>query len=1626
MAPRKRPSFLSGHGHGRGAGDHQLTGIGPTLPSFNFVEAPISNTKPKPKRVPLSHWSLPAIGRRNPATSPRDHERDEHDDERGASHAVPDFDQVVYQTLERFASAMQDDTIPVDAKMARIWDALLRHSEAGCLGKGTRDAPVYPNPICTAIVLDIVAQVLHLCGMSSLIINVLVGGLGNSIYSGYNADVAWKHQRQFADIARDQTAAAKDQHQELTRVRKRLEAYGSMAAMVQASGDQVGLMKTALYSVEPVQRPGVVSEVLSPFLNEEMLLVIWNATATAAAVQSLHPPTSSSPDKPNAGDSPMRSLPRLTLTDHRRRATALASQVLQERVRLMLALFQTLSMEEKNLVHKAMRSNGDSVALKTVLMALEETYVAEQLQQQQRENSYRRTVLVSPSRRPSVFVQPPLQASPSSRRPMAITHARSRRALPLGELPTTPTDKPSTPSTPTRGSPRQTFQGGGGGGGTGLIMPRESVVFVTPEQAVSIPNVLLGGNNPGGSSSGNNDGNSSPNAHGADESIGDVPDTGLPVPPLSFMQEDLLRKCEVVFDLLCEDPAEYERRHAAAVAADEDNGEEPDADDPVVEAKRRLCDLLCVYMDEPQPVMDKFERSEAFRLATRAPKASADDPQGSSAFVQTLVMKARQNPQLLVHAINQSPEILLSAITHNNGILRFAITKFATFVKRFLKLDPKACEHLDLLNQKNKGVQLLWGTNAWGSDLAVAASALAEDYLGGKGGGGDVKLTGAESHMLEWFVTHTSDLSRLLLMRPEPLKQLFVEMHQRGDLSAFYKLMIQLQTTKGVQNFMRRASVDTLEKLAQEDPGEVIKLLKEIFTGPQIEPTRELLHHLRQSPFLAVCLSEFHPTAIQDVLSSNVDTWQQYFVDVVAANDRILRDCLKQRTREVENGEPLVKLFDAVVNGTTATLNLQALDFGASPLDVARAKEREASLRRRTQQCLYLRGGSSLFRAFVAQVVGTVPFHPQQFVREPTHVPSLLEHGHAHPHHDKPKTPNARAPKSTSAALATAAPTTANTSTAKPKPPPRNKPMGSASAAGAPAQRKQRAVAKDDTPPTPAATATANATASTSASSSSSSLSIPAASPAKLERVPSVSPSERRLLRATQVPAPWQSFVSVYLRDQSERLAVHNMTRGRVRTLILDICLEFLKVDRLQLDNAGLWSLAPFVCDYFVSRYEGHVVVGSWLSSFYDALVEHHSDRRVAFFSEACGIAVGGAVQSESMTATPTAPAAAVIPGKGLKLTAVKMVDLLGYDTFLYYLHALDHLLMGQVKVFKAENRFEESADGNYYVRRGQAMAVSALLFDDLDRNSVDERLGTMPGSNSASAGRYRPSMEDNLEIDDIMGLFLDQWKNTLLRIDERYKAAFAAVDGGSTHIGLDQFVKVVSTVTTNQVTARDCRMIFYDAGFEYMDEDALLRVARAYHLRAFNAKMVEVVLTEEEQHELGLSINRSNISSIEREIEDLMRFWRSVLLDLERQFEASHQTKATKTLLKKQKATVERLLDEVFKHRVGGGGDVTTKAAMQTETTRPVTPSGAATAGSASTTAPPSMPAPSSIPHALLAKTWSEVRQCAKMVDSAKLTQHYLSRIYIQCHLAKWVLKAKKRTHEQERQRLQEFLVIS
>lgn len=210
----------------------------------------------------------------------------------------------------------------------------------------------------------------------------------------------------------------------------------------------------------------------------------------------------------------------------------------------------------------------------------------------------------------------------------------------------------------------------------------------------------------------------------------------------------------------------------------------------------------------------------------------------------------------------------------------------------------------------------------------------------------------------------------------------------------------------------------------------------------------------------------------------------------------------------------------------------------------------------------------------------------------------------------------------------------------------------------------------------------------------------------------------------------------------------------------------------------------------------------------------------------------------------------------------------------------------------------------------------------------------------------------------------------------------------------MDEFVKIVTGVSAGRISVRECRLVFGDAGQEFMSLDMFMRVTRAYQLRAFDTHLPEVNLDERDLQDLRLSVGRANVVSTQREVEDLARYWRSVRSDVVHQLEAAHQKKTTKTILKKQSALIEKLVAS------------TPPLYQQLQVQQPYSKRQATS--SVHTT----------VLQEKLDRVWHEVRTCVKMLHRAKLTQHYLSGLFIRSNMLRWIRQARKRAHEEgERQ---------
>ncbi|KAG6958683.1 hypothetical protein JG687_00009248 [Phytophthora cactorum] len=1135
------------------------------------------------------------------------------------------------------AEQFEDPSMTLETKMARIWQALLRHSEK---------------------------QILAACGASALLRNVLVGGLANSIYAEYDPDQGFEKQQQYADVVGRQSKHVVAQEEEIVKLVK-LRELAEQHVFDQLSAAGVGQL---LQQMDLSRRVNAVTEMLAPVLDDELLLVLWNATATtqASANQLVRSQASDNDEADPAQE-------KMSWKETRKRGAALASLVLQERVRLVILVWQRLSPEEKNLAYKALdpsiSATQAAATLKSVLHALEETYVSE-LIHHQRQLSRRNLNLASQlgiiNESKATTTGRQLALAPTTPRALGklrISRGRSRTMLLTGNTVDSGSRTPQS----------------------------SSIVFK----------------------------------------------------PRTFQTN--------VFDLLCE----VEQQQVAAL--ERHNGEhgvhlEDIEEGILMQARVKLRDLLCTYIEPSEPIQERFHRCEEAReKRLELDRSRSDDERKLTELVRAIISGQRRNPELLVNVVNRSPETLLSAMSLNPGMLLFSIVKFPEQVKRFLSLDSKACDYLDALVQKHKGVQLLWrppGGN-YSHDTFLPTnkmrklSVAAEEYALALPVGDSLEQ--GAMLLLEWFTSHLNDLTELLLEHPKPLQLLFSKMHQRGDVSAFYQMMLLLQQTPGVQNFISRASVGTLERLALEDQTAVLAVLREIFQcrenctesgeSPQPRANRDLLHELQASPHLLTCLSSMDPNVLQEVFLGNVDVWGPFFVDMVASNDALLRQSLVQRTNYAEGGDTLLRLLTAVIDGTTAVLDLEALDRALSAPDVEQEKQRQAT---------------------------------------------------------------------------------------------------------------------------------------------------------------------------------------------------------------------------------------PFVCDYLAARYNAPAAVGARLENLLNGLLAFQDDYRVAFFASVCGL--GEVKTSDAFESGPPS-----------------------YDVFLYYMHALAHLFYGQMKIFQSGKRLDETAKTALRALRAEIEGlprIRAAAIAGMTDIPVPESTSEASGENSVDFIHDTDDRTRFVELDDLMSIFLQQWTAKTRQTEE----AFVANDLGGDRIGMDEFIKIVIGVTAGRISARECRLVFSDAGQEFMTLDVFMRVTRAYQLRVFDTHLPEVNLDERDLQDLRLSVGRANIASTQREVEDLARYWRSVRSDVVHQLEAAHQKKTTKSLLKNQSALIEKLVAN------------TPPLQQQLQIQQPYAKRQATS--SAHTAAL----------QEKLDRVWHEVRTCVAMLHRAKLTQHYLSGLFIRSNMLRWIRQARKRAHEEEK----------
>jgi hypothetical protein len=483
-----------------------------------------------------------------------------------------------------------------------------------------------------------------------------------------------------------------------------------------------------------------------------------------------------------------------------------------------------------------------------------------------------------------------------------------------------------------------------------------------------------------------------------------------------------------------------------------------------------------------------------------------------------------------------------------------------------------------------------------------------------------------------------------------------------------------------------------------------------------------------------------------------------------------------EQTESIEGGEMVVKLFDAMTAGSTARLNLQLLECAVAGSDATRASEQEASARRKQHQCLYLHGHSTVFSAIISPQIVYASYSPHfgsiSTARgaaggESSAIEVKTKDGGKDSKGMPARGPRGRRANNNSNSSNSNTNVSLSASTKKRA----NQPVLSAVPSGA--------AGVGGSSHSISSCSSVQETCDHSETNS-------ATRPRTLQKTGSdvaSADSQLEAHAALVIPRSWQMFMRMHRQQQqhdSSKAGVGadseqstRLSRSQTRSLVLDIWIEFIKVDLLQLENASLGALAPFVCDYFVGRYDVPATVGSWLESLIAAMCAHHEDPRVRFFAGACG------VFSPLLSPTPTDS----IAMRGVSYDRPEL------DSVLYYLHVLAHLFYGQMKIFKRENHLTEGSDGGCPIDVEVAQATVAIIFGfTLTRAAIDglqRELATLPRVVNASsslltstediasegAGARRATLIGPtcgaIELDDVMAIFLREWQKRLEQIDE-------------------------------------------------------------------------------------------------------------------------------------------------------------------------------------------------------------------------------------------------------------------
>ncbi|KAF0688086.1 Aste57867_20247 [Aphanomyces stellatus] len=418
-------------------------------------------------------------------------------------------------------------------------------------------------------------------------------------------------------------------------------------------------------------------------------------------------------------------------------------------------------------------------------------------------------------------------------------------------------------------------------------------------------------------------------------------------------------------------------------------------------------------------------------------------------------------------------------------------------------------------------------------------------------------------------------------------------------------------------------------------------------------------------------------------------------------------------------------------------------------------------------------------------------------------------------------------------------------------------------------------------------------------------------------------------------PWIWKTFLTDATVDRPSASTSHPWGRRELKRFILDILIEKIKQDEIEPDEEVVSDLSVFVCDYLMTKLQNRSLVCFQLQQLVNGIQRHIEDPRVSFFASACGVK-----------------------------------QLLRRGVLHSSLRSLSHLLFGVLKIFRPEKRLQELVDGSCVVPEAAVAEAARNVFvqclSEVEMSTLIDRIAKL---------RHFPASDiahelSHVDLDDAMNVYLQQWQHIESQMDEQFIHAFNRYRGANQeYVGIDQFVKIITGVTRNGVSVRDCRLIFYDTGKEMIDLNTLLHLTQEYDLR-ISLSHPPVLLDGDDFSILRRARGVSSVLSFEDEFKQLVACWEEIKPVIDKQVASVHQTEAAKKDLAFHRQAVE---DSLSYLRSG------------IETTS-------------------------------MHSAWETFRNSIASLQSAVNAERSFSILYVQCHVRKWVSKLKRRQSERKK----------